>query len=264
MVPGVLCRAQLFSKWVRGLRVVIVRDEGDTLLLITQPDHARLAEQILAAMRSEPILASPDRSVILLAAREHDNGWAEVDAEPVVEADTGRPQDFLKGSVLVKQDLWQRAITRAARMDVRAGALTAEHALTVHGYRHATPEWRPFFESISAMRDDLLQQAGLFAGTPRQTFDVQYRCVRLADAFSLQFCNDWKGPDATLDYEASMNGGVLVINPDPFDGATVPLRVLGRRIAARRYEDDGDLRAALAATTPMVLEGEARGGRTGN
>jgi hypothetical protein len=76
IVPGVLWRAQLFSKWVRGSICVIVRDEGDTLLLITQPDHARLAEQILAAIRSEPVLDSPDRSVILLATREHDNGWA--------------------------------------------------------------------------------------------------------------------------------------------------------------------------------------------
>lgn len=238
---------------------MIVRDEGDTLLLITQPDHARLAEQILAAIRSEPVLDSPDRSVILLATREHDNGWAEVDAEPVVEPGTGRPQDFLKGSVLLKQELWQRAIRRAARMDVRAGALTAEHALTVHSYRHMAPDWRPFFESITAMRDDLLQQAGLLSGAPRQTFEAQYRCVRLADVFSLQFCNGWKGPDATLDYEASMDGDVLLISPDPFDGAIVPLRVLGRRIAARRYENDGEMRRAIADAAPFVVEGRARG-----
>ena len=238
---------------------MIVRDEGPTLLLITQPDHARLAEQILAAVRSEPALDSTDRSVILLATREHDNGWADVDAEPVVEPGTGRPQDFLKGSVLVKQDLWQRAIGRAAQMDVRAGALTAEHALTVHSYRHETPDWQPFFDSITAMRDDLLRQAGLLYGGPRQAFDAQYRCVRLADAFSLQFCNNWKGPDVTLGYEASMDGDVLLIAPDPFDGATVALRVLGRRIPARHYDDDGDLRAAIAASTPLVIEGEARG-----
>ena len=239
---------------------MIVRDEGDTLLLITQPDHARLAEQILGAVRSEPALDSPDRPVILLATREHDNGWAEVDAEPAVDPDTGRPQDFLKGSVLLKQELWQRAIRRAARLDVRAGALTAQHALTVHSYRHSRPEWGPFFESISAMRDDLLQQAGLSSAASRQAFDAHYRCVRLADAFSLQFCNGWVGPDPILGYEASMHGEDLLITPDPFGGATVPLRVLGRRIPARRYEDDGDLRAALAATTPLVVEGTARGG----
>ena len=238
---------------------MIVRNEGHTLLLITQPDHARLAEQIVAAMRSEPALDSSDRSVILLATREHDNGWAELDAEPVIEPGTGRPQDFLKGSVLIKQDLWQRAVRRAAQMDVRAGALTAEHALTVHSYRHQTPDWRPFFDSMTAMRDDLLQQAGLLSGAPRQAFEAQYRCVQLADAFSLQFCNGWKGPDATLEYEASMNGDVLLIAPDPFGGATVPLRVLGRRIPSRRYEDDGELRSAIAAASPLIVEGQARG-----
>ena len=46
---------------------MIVRDEGDTFLLITQPDHARLAEQIGAAMRTEPALETADRDAILLA-----------------------------------------------------------------------------------------------------------------------------------------------------------------------------------------------------
>lgn len=238
---------------------MIVRDEGETLLLITQPDHARLAEQIVAAMRSEPVLDSNDRPVILLATREHDNGWLEVDAEPVVDPATGWPQDFLKGSVGEKHELWMRAIGRAARMDIRAGALTAEHALTVHSYRYTTAQWQPFFDSMTAMRDDLLQQAGLLTGAARQTFDAQYRCVRLADAFSLQFCNGWKGPDAMLDYQAAMEGDVLLISPDPFGGSTVTLRVLGRRIPARRYQDDGDLRSAIADAAPFVVQGHARG-----
>jgi len=42
---------------------MILRDEGETFLLITQPDHARLAEQIVAAVRTEPALES-DRAAI--------------------------------------------------------------------------------------------------------------------------------------------------------------------------------------------------------
>jgi len=238
---------------------VIVRDEADTFLLITQPDHARLAEQLLASIRTEPVLQGESRDIILLAAREHDNGWAEVDAEPTIDPDTGRPRDFMSGPAAVKHELWMRGITRAAHMDARAGALVAEHALTVYAYRAPVQEWRPFFDAIRALRDDLLRAIGAFSGASRAAFEEQYRCVQLADAFSLVFCNDWPESQQVLDYSAAMRDGTLLITPDPFAGSTIPLRVLGRRIAARRYHDDADLRVAIAATAPDIIVGAARG-----
>jgi uncharacterized protein DUF3891 len=238
---------------------MIVRNEGDTFLLITQPNHAGLSEQIGVAIRSEPALDTVDRDAILLAMREHDNGWAEVDAEPNIEPATSRPQDFMSGSVLVRNELWLRGITRAAKMDPRAGALVAEHALSVHGYRRGAAEWQSFFDSITAIRDDLLRGLGMLTGAARDAFQQEYRCVQLADALSLQFCNGWSELNVTLEYQAIMRGPTLLISPDPFDGATVPLRVLGRRIPARRYQDDGDLRSAVASAMPLAITGEAKG-----
>lgn len=237
---------------------MIVRDEGTTLLLITQPDHARLSADLVAAIQTEPALRTAAREAVLLATREHDNGWAEVDAEPTIDA-MGRPLDFMTGPAAVRRELWVRGITRAANMDPRAGALVAQHAATVYAYRQNDPGWQPFFASIVAMRDDLLQQLGLLTSVARQVFEDEYRCVQLGDALSLQWCNGWPGPEETLGYRGTLEGDALLISPDPFGGATVPLRVLGRRIPARRYRHDGDLHEALAAAAPMVVSGEARG-----
>lgn len=238
---------------------MIVCDEGSTFLLITQPDHAQLAEAIVAAMRTEPPLDGPVRDTILLATREHDNGWREVDADPTIDPASGRPCDFISGSARVKHELWPRGITRVARMDPRAGALVAEHAVTVYGYRRHEDEWTPFFDAIIAMRDALLQRIGMLTGAPRQQFEAEYRPVRIGDSLSLQFCSRWTDPHETIGYTAVMDGWTLRVSPDPFGGATVPLRVLGRRIPARRYRNDADLRQALAATTPEVIVGAARG-----
>jgi hypothetical protein len=238
---------------------MIVRDEGATFLLITQPDHAQLSETIVAAIHTEPPLEGPARRTILLATREHDNGWMEVDAEPTIDPATGRPRDFMSGSARVKHELWLRGITRVAKTDPLAGALVAEHAITVYAYRQGQPEWAPFFGTIDAMRDALLQRIGMFTGTPRETFQAEYRCVGLGDALSLQFCNAWAEPHTTHGYQVSADRRTLVVAPDPFAGAAVPLRVIGRRVPARRYRDDADLRAALAAATPEILAGEARG-----
>ena len=238
---------------------MIVRDEGATLLLVTQPDHAQLAEVITAAMRTEPPLNGAHRNAILLATREHDNGWIEVDADASIDPATGRPCDFIGGPTRIKHDLWPRGITRVGRLDAFAGALVAQHAITVYGYRRNEPEWLPFFNTIAAMRDALLERIGRIAGHAREEFDAAYRCVRLGDVFSLQFCNGWTDPAETLGYRATLDGSTLLIFPDPFGGASVPLRVIARRIPARPYADDADLRAALAAATPHVVEGSARG-----
>jgi hypothetical protein len=238
---------------------MIVRDEGHAFLLITQPDHAQLAETIVAALRTEPPLAGPARDTILLATREHDNGWIEVDAEPTIDPATGRPCDFIAGSARVKHELWPRGITRVARVHPQAGALIAEHAVTVYGYRREEPEWTEFFREITAIRDALLQRIGMLDGVARDRFEAEYRCVRLGDSLSLQFCNAWTEPHQTFGYRAVMRDSTLLIAPDPFGGATIPLRVIGRRIPARPYHDDADVRAAVAAATPEVIAGETRG-----
>src|SRR5438876_58234 len=64
---------------------MIVRETNSDFLLITQPDHAELAEDIVRAMTTEPSLLGAARETILLATREHDNGWTEVDAFPTID-----------------------------------------------------------------------------------------------------------------------------------------------------------------------------------
>jgi hypothetical protein len=237
---------------------MIVRDDHDTLLLITQPDHAQLAETIVAAVRTEPSLLGAARGTILLATREHDNGWTEVDALPTVNPATARPCDFMAGPASVKHELWLRGITRTARADALAGALVAEHALTVYGYRRGDAAWASFFSTIEAMRDALLHRIG-GGSLDRDAFETCYRAVRLGDSLSLQFCNGWQEPATTLGYRMEMRGSTLLVAPDPFEGATVTLRVMARRIPARQYRDDADVRAALAGATPEILSGTVRG-----
>ena len=49
------------------------------------------------------------------------------------------------------------------------------------------------------------------------------------------------------------------VTPDPFGGRAVPLAVTARRIPARRYASDADLRDAVAAAPPVMLRGVAQG-----
>ena len=158
---------------------MIVRDEGATFLLITQPDHARLAEVLVAAVQTEPPLNGPARDTILLATREHDNGWIEVDAEPIIDRSGAGPCDFMSGPAHVKHELWPRGVLRVARINPHAGALVAEHALTVYSYRREEMEWTTFFDGMREMRDGLLSQIGATSAAARDAFQAEYRGVPL-------------------------------------------------------------------------------------
>src|SRR5688572_20362072 len=90
---------------------MIVRPFSDSLLLITQPDHAHLAGAVMA--RATALAPHPRRASILLAVAEHDNGWAEPDAEPII-GPSGDVADFIAAPIVVRQGVWPRAVVRLA------------------------------------------------------------------------------------------------------------------------------------------------------
>ena len=145
-----------------------------------------------------------------------------------------------------------RSSTLAAE-DRYVAALVAQHALTVYRRYSGDPDWQPFFRDMELRRDDLIALDTLF------TFLQDYTIVGLGDLFSLIFCNDWREPYLMESYQAILHGDCLRIAPDPFEGATVPLEVEARRIPARAYTSDADLRTTLAEAPIVRLSGTATG-----
>lgn len=239
---------------------MIVRTDASGLYLITQPDHARLAARLIEAWRADGLPERPSRQVILLATREHDNGWHEEDAAPTVDAE-GRPHDFIGVPDPVKWRIWPRGVARLADTDPAAAALVAQHALRIFCAHRADPAWAPFFAEIEAARDRLLGITGQRGPAARARFLQDYRFVYLGDVLSLFFCNRWTHPVRAEGYELRPTAEGVEVAPDPFEGATVPLSVRAGRIPARQYQSDRDLRSALELADWVELTGTCRGCR---
>ena len=172
---------------------------------------------------------------------------------PRVNPETGAPFGFVDAPLSVRQGVWPRAIERLAAEDRYVAALVAQHALTVYRRYSGDPDWQPFFRAMELRRDDLIAPDTLF------TFLQDYTIVGLGDLFSLIFCNGWREPYLMESYQAILHGDCLRIAPDPFEGATVPLDVEARRIPARAYTSDADLRATLTEAPIVRLSGTAAG-----
>jgi len=226
---------------------MIVRPLGDSLLLITQPDHAHLAGKVMA--RATALAQHPRRDAILLAIREHDNGWAEPDAEPIIGS-SGDVADFIAAPVAVRQGVWPRAVQHLAS-ESWAAALVAQHAVTVYDRFRSDDAWTQFFTDMTALRDKLLGRGAL--GLDDLVAD--YAFVRLGDLISLTFCTGWTTAQHYAEWTVRRDEATVLVTPDPFGGEAVSLDIAGTEIPRRTYESDRDLREEIGRGRRRHLSG---------
>jgi hypothetical protein len=82
--------------------------------LVSQVDHARLAGELAAAWRDRPLAGIGDDGEVLGAILCHDDGWAEWERRPDVDAESGRPLDFTEMPLADSLAIWRSSIETAA------------------------------------------------------------------------------------------------------------------------------------------------------
>lgn len=232
---------------------MIVRPADGVVHLITQPDHAALARRIMEHWR--PLDGAARRDLILDAIEHHDDGWHEADAAPVIHPETGAVADFVHVPIAVRQGVWPRGIARAAEAHPWTGALIAMHALSIYERYRPDPAWVPFFDGMERLRAGLSRAAGL----ADEALAGDYAFVRLGDLASLTFCAGWSETQRYGGFTLTLNGGRLVIRPDPFGGTMVPLEVPARVLSGAVFQSDAAVRNAYGAALPVTVTGEAGG-----
>ena len=231
---------------------MIVRPASDGIHLITQPDHAHLARSIM--QHSVALTRRPRRDSILHAIGEHDNGWAEADAAPTVDPESGNVMDFVNAPLSVRHGVWPRGIGRLAH-DPWAAALVAQHVLTVYDRYRSDNEWTAFFAEMEAAHARMISAAAM----PLADLQDDYVFVRLGDLISLTFCTGWADEQRFGASTIHLSGWRVVVTPDPFGGATIPFEIAARAVRNPPYRSDADLREACRAATLVTLPGEVAG-----
>jgi hypothetical protein len=232
--------------------VVIVREMDAALRLVTQPDHAALAAELLALLRLPGLVEHPRRRELLRAVRLHDNGWQELDAAPRVERASGRPHAFLDLPDALRLEVWARGTRRYREREPYLALLVGEHARTLFAHRRDADGWRELLAELDEARTELLARCALDDAALR----ADYRFLDLADRLSLVACNGWREP---LEWEPSAGerlhgelrrgergGEEIALLPFPLAGATT-FTFACRHVPVRRFDSDTDLAVALAS-----------------
>ncbi len=247
---------------------MIRRTDGEDWLLIAQPDHAALcgtfAERWGSA--SGPFAPVGEWEAVLYAAREHDNGWAEWEADPTLDA-AGRPRNFLEMPVAEALTVWRLGPRRAVERDPYGGLLVSLHATRIfqprYQYGRDAPEEREslglFLEEQEALRSNLQRRITADKAVVR----AHSALVGLWDRLSLLCCCG-PIPPAVLEKAPARRGPLDVrvipdgersaaLDPYPFAGGPLTVAAPARRIPARRYATSEDLRRTLAAAPTETL-----------
>jgi hypothetical protein len=220
---------------------LIVHRSGGQLRLVTQPDHAAFAADLLALMRLPGLTDHPRRDDLLRAVRRHDNGWRELDAAPPVDPRSGHPWDFRSLPAAHRLEVWERGTARYVESDPYVALLAHQHAIVLHTDRETEPGWAELLPRLAERRDELREHCGL---SPAELAG-DYAVLDLADTLSLAVCARWTEPFERHGVRGSLSGDDLLIAPFPFAGATT-FPVSARSIPDLRYAGDTDLAIALA------------------
>jgi len=219
---------------------MIVSKAAGGLRMITQPDHARIAGELLSLWRADGVPDHPRREDLLLAAREHDNGWQEADAAPRIDPHTRRPYGFRDLPDPLRLEIWQRGVERNVDDLPYAALLIVAHADHLHRDRRGASSWQPFFTRLDQLTEELMQRTG---ATPEE-LEADSRWLRLVDFLSLVASGD--SPDLAMGrWRARREEDRVHLQPFPFAGST-SFSIPCRYIPDRNYKSDTDLTVELA------------------
>lgn len=122
---------------------MLVTRRGDSLCLITHPEHGRVAGELCRRWGNDRFEAPAQRDALLVAATHHDDGWYELDGRPSYAEEEGRPAHFLELPLEVTVPSYGRGVDSVYARDRHAGALVSMHWAGLYHTRFGLHGGRP-------------------------------------------------------------------------------------------------------------------------
>ena len=244
---------------------MLLRQDGEDVLVIGQASHAWLSGQLARAWGNERFPTPSPREEVCLAATQHDIGWIDWDTRPTLDPATGLPHSFLRMPGLATHiELWSSAPDRLLSQSTYAALLVSMHGTALYARRdlagmsaEVAALVRDYLAAESERQDRL---RGLVAPDEDQLARNQ-RLIWTWDSLSLAVCLPWdphtatRVPSAAGVVDLQMRGlgaDRFQITPWPFAVPELHVRCEARRLR-ERFEDQAMMRRTLAMTAPEPL-----------
>src|SRR4029077_11411179 len=188
------------------------------------------------------------RASVLTAADLHDIGWRSWEACPRIDAETGRPQNFLQVDIGLHLEFYEAGIAEVTARDAYAGMLVGKHLAGIYRQRYGTQpaltlqraaDAQAMIDAFVGKVEQRFASLQRELGVPDEECWRNYVLLQVFDRLSLWLCKgDPAGTghmqialpgDAELEVEPTAGGCAL--SPYPLEGGppvqiSVPVRVV--------------------------------------
>ena len=209
---------------------MIVCPHNESLVLVLQTDHSRIAGLLAAHWGNDKFARLNPYASMVLAAQEHDSGWWDWEIKPTLN-EQGYPSDYI-GSIKhlgqgVWLDLYRRAIERLAQRDLYAAYFVSMHGEGLLTRGMGLLPSMPDYTGDTAVQKFIAQQKELRAGwlptlqknqtlaasTTETQLWTNFNLMEVFDQFAQFVCNRYP-----LNSQARKNGPTNTLS-----GLTVPV-----------------------------------------
>ena len=252
---------------------MLIRTEGERIIVITQPAHAAISNQLARAWGNARFGVVEPFDDVCLGALLHDIGWIDWEQSPTLNPATGLPHSFLQLSTRVHLGIWEHASRRALTFGRYPALLTSMHFTGLyeqfHDYSRDSEEdardARALVARETAFQQELIAalradpDAALHSSDDR--LQRNRRLVALWDGVSLALCHGlseprtFRGaPDAlgSVDLVLAPVAAGISVDPWPFSAEQLSVHADGRFLPGR-YDDQDALRDALDNAAWMTI-----------
>lgn len=257
---------------------MLLRQDGDDVIAITQPAHAWLSGQLARAWGNDRFAPPEPWDEVCLGAEQHDIGWLEWEAAPTLNPRTRRPHVFHELRAEQHTALWRRGVELARAYGLYPSLLVSLHANTIYGnffdFEKASPEdaalVRAFLDEQRAFQAGIVSRLRTdprhAPHTSAERIEHNRLLIGAVDRMSLDICWGVEDVKTVPDVPARMGERVtaelqpvgrrsdaLTMRPWPFAGDRVSLVVEGRRLRGR-FADEAAMREALRQAPAVTIE----------
>ncbi|WP_419954211.1 DUF3891 family protein [Neobacillus niacini] len=164
---------------------MIVLEREQSFLIVTQNDHAHLAGEIAQSCKEDYFFNDNHTEEVLLAIKEHDRGWIELDSSPVWNDKTEKPYSFIDYPLSLKITFYKKGLDEVEKLGKYAGLLCSLHYSSFI-QDSSEPAVREFWKA-EKQRQDQLSKALQLTGNEHKQKTLMYHLdlLKFCDYLSL-------------------------------------------------------------------------------
>ena len=167
---------------------MIIFEQNESFVMVAQHDHALVSWEMAQNWKDDYFPALEKKQDVLIAVREHDRGWIDLDAKPLWDDINQRPYSFMNYPVVPKIASYKKGIDEVCQMNKYAGLLCSLHFASFIDFTNE-PEFTHFWNEEKIRQGKLIRELDVEeSGDKEKNMFYHLDILKFCDNLSLYIC----------------------------------------------------------------------------